>query len=267
MSRHELWARLWRWIAAFGLDLHVLRGALGALPSVLRDYRQFQQQNNQHGARYAVSLNYPLLVDKGKTAGLANPQYFYQDYMIARKIYLRSPERHVDVGSSIEGFVAHVAVFRPVEVFDIRPLTTSIPNIVFRQCDFMQPPAELTGYCDSLSCLHVLEHFGLGRYGDPVDIHGHLKGFAGLRRVLQPGGTLYLSVPISHRERVEFNAHRIFSIQTILEMAQEQFDLVCFSYVDDSGNLHEAAASRAGEIDPHLELEYGLGIFEFRKRA
>ena len=59
---------------------------------------------------------------------------------------------------------------------------------------------------ESLSYLHTMEHIGLGRYGDPIDPLGYLKGMNELQRVLKPGGKLYLSVLIG-QERVEFNAY------------------------------------------------------------
>jgi len=257
--------KLNRWFAEFGLDPRKFFKSFSAFPSVFRDYNFLLRQNKKNDKSWSVRFTYPRLHEKLEQAGIAQPQYFYQDYFIARKIFLRSPSKHVDVGSSIEGFVAHVAIFRIIEAFDIRPLTSKITNIIFRQCDFMNPPGEFTNYCDSLSCLHALEHFGLGRYGDPINIDGYIKGFNGFSKVLSSGGTLYLSVPISKFERVEFNAHRVFSIQTILNLAKEDFDLVSFSYIDDKNNMFEDVASNAEAIDLNLELNYGLGIFEFKK--
>lgn len=86
---------------------------------------------------------------------------------MARRVYQNNPSIHVDVGASVEGFVAHIASFRPIIVLDIRPLSNITPNIRFMQADLMSPiDARLLGYCDSLSCLHALEHFGLGRFGE-----------------------------------------------------------------------------------------------------
>src|SRR5439155_9836158 len=93
--------------------------------------------------------------------------------------------------------VAHVATFREIDVLDIRTVHDSIPNMRFLRADLMATlPAELVGCADSASCLHALEHFGLGRYGDPIDYQGHIKGLLNLHRMLEPGGRLYLSVPI-----------------------------------------------------------------------
>ena len=116
------------------------------------------------------------------------------------------------------------------------------------------------GICDSISCLHALEHFGLGRYGDPLDPEGHLKGLRSLTKLLKPGGTLLLSVPIGD-ERIEFNAHRIFSPSTIYNLLYDNFTLVEFSYIDDTNNLVGNT-----EISKVLDINYGCGLFHFSKK-
>ena len=151
--------------------------------------------------------------------------YFHQDQTVARWIYEAAPQRHVDVGSRIDGFIGSVSVFRNVDVIDIRPLAEPVQNVTFHQLDLMQElPDEWMTCTDSLSCLHTIEHFGLGRYGDPIDPDGYLKGLAQLKRMVKPGGCLYLSTPAG-RERIEFNAHRIFSAKTILSWFQEGWNL------------------------------------------
>jgi SAM-dependent methyltransferase len=161
--------------------------------------------------------------------------------------------------------VAHVASYRSIEVLDIRPITKRVHNIIFHQFDLMNPGGKFEAYCDSLSCLHTLEHLGLGRYNDPIMADGHEKGFNTLWSILKPGGILYLSIPIG-KQRIEFNAHRVFAIQTILDLAGKKFDLVDFSYVDDEGSLHEQVQLTDDGIEDSLGCWYGCGIFEFRKR-
>jgi len=206
----------------------------------------------------------PCLHDRSEQSGAAKGHYFHQDLLVAQKIFQRNPKRHVDVGSRIDGFVAHVATFRHIEVFDIRPLDVAIPNITFHQFDIMRPVPELRSWCDSLSCLHTLEHFGLGRYGDPIDANGHRRGLETLVGLLAPGGLLYLSVPIG-RQRIEFNAHRVFDPATILALAKDSLTLEDFHYVDDAGDLHVGALSKGLPDVDASTLHYGLGIFEFRK--
>lgn len=164
----------------------------------------------------------PCLYDRHEEGGATKSEYFWQDLLVARLIHEAKPIRHVDVGSRVDGFVAHVASFREIEVFDVRLITTVVPGVIFRQADLMQPPAipgvAEDGCCDSLSCLHALEHFGLGRYGDPINAKGYRSGIANMAKLLKAGGTFYLSTPIG-QERVEFNANWVFAPRTILECA------------------------------------------------
>ncbi len=183
---------------------------------------------------------------------------------MARRIFANAPRVHVDVGSRVDGFVAHVASYREIEILDVRPLESDIPNVRFRQADLTAPldPA-LAGYCDSLSCLHALEHFGLGRYGDTVDFEGHLKGLANLKGILAAGGKLYLSVPVGP-QRIEFNAHRVFSVSYLLSLVPEM-RVDAFSYVDDRGDLHENATLSNEAIAANFGCRYGCGILEMTK--
>lgn len=207
--------------------------------------------------------DYPILDEWNGESGAASGHYFHQDLWAARRIYQRSPARHVDVGSRIDGFVAHVAAFREIEIFDIRPLSARIPNIISKQHDFMQK--SLTNICDSLSCLHALEHFGLGRYGDQIDARGYITGFSNISALLVNEGTFYFSVPIGP-QRIEFNAHRVFSITTVIEMYRaHQFQLRQFSYVDDRGEMNYDVKLTGVDILHNLGLNHGCGLFELVK--
>lgn len=132
----------------------------------------------------------PCLHDWHEEGGVTKNEYFWQDLLVARKIFSAKPDKHVDIGSRVDGFVAHVASFREIEVFDIRPISTIIPGVIFRQADLMNFHESIVDYCDSLSCLHALEHFGLGRYGDPIDPKGHESGVCNMSRMLRSGGGL-----------------------------------------------------------------------------
>jgi hypothetical protein len=257
-------ARVYFWSTAFGFDgLKLSRSLRGLVPTV-RDYTAIRRQNRESGSRYRVRFTAPCLDDRIAEAGSASGHYFHQDLHVAQAIFRRNPRRHVDVGSRIDGFVAHVASFRPIEVFDIRPLDVVIPNVTFRQLDIADPAAAASEQADSVSCLHALEHVGLGRYGDPVAIDGYKEAFKGLEQLVCPGGTLYLSVPIG-RERVEFNGHRVFDVRTILGLAAPTFALRRFAFVDDDGALHTDAAVRDEVVDSNYGCHYGCGIFEFEK--
>ncbi len=198
-------------------------------------------------------------------SGEIRGHYFLQDLFVARRVFERKPEVHLDVGSRIDGFVAHVASFREITVLDIRPQSMAVPNIRFVQRNVTRLPPDMQEIADSVSCLHALEHFGLGRYGDPLSARGYVEGFRSLSRLLATDGTLYLSVPVGH-QRVEFNGHRVFSIQTILDLAADEFELRAFSYIDDSGTLHENVTLSGSDALTSFGLDYGCGIFELRKK-
>ena len=253
------------WLGAFGLNPLALRHAVPGLFAALREYAVLKRQNRAAGRPFRIRFSMPCLGDRYEASGSTRGHYFYQDLLVARRIFERCPVRHVDVGSRVDGFVAHVASFREIEVFDIRPLTVRMPSIVFRQMDLMNTPEAFKACCDSLSCLHAIEHFGLGRYGDPIDLYGHQKGFESLSALLKPGGILYFSVPVGP-ERIDFNANRVFAVQTILDLAKAHFELMAFSYVDDAGELHEPGTLPQESIANSFGCQYGCGIFQFRKR-
>jgi len=208
----------------------------------------------------------PCLQDWQKEGGETKNEYFWQDLLVARDIFYAKPERHVDVGSRIDGFVAHVASFRNIEVFDVRPVRAPIPGVTFRQADLMNPIDSLDEYCDSLSCLHALEHFGLGRYGDPIDPHGHENGIASMARLLKTDGMFYLSVPVGI-PRVEFNAHRVFNPRDIVRIAAlHSLSLSLFTVVHGDGSVEDYRPDTA-PFDKLASIRYTLGIFKFIKNT
>ncbi|HMN12449.1 MAG TPA: DUF268 domain-containing protein [Bellilinea sp.] len=249
----------------FGFDpLKMIRSMRG-LPTYLRGYKKFKEQGLSARKAFPFGKPYPCLSDRFVDSGSAKGHYFHQDLLVARRIFSNNPSQHVDVGSRIDGFVAHVASFRPIEVVDIRQLPGNIPNVTFRQADMMLPIHEdFVGYCDSLSCLHAIEHFGLGRYGDPINYDGHILALENLYLMLKKGGKFYFSSPIGP-QRIEFNAHRVFSISYLLDCFANKFSIDCFSFVDDRGDLHENKSITFDAIRNNFGCVYGCGIFELTK--
>lgn len=266
MQVKRLLIKLHRLLASqFGLDpLRLIRSMRG-LPSFIRDWWRFRQG-------YSGRLIFvPCLHDRFEEGGITKSEYFWQDLLVARWIHEAKPERHVDVGSRVDGFVAHVASFRDIEVFDVRPITSLVPGVIFRQADLMDAsslPSDVTGggYCDSLSCLHALEHFGLGRYGDPIDSLGWERGFINMAALLKPGGTFYLSTPIG-RERVEFNANWVFDPRTILRLAKSNhLTLIGLTVFSPVKGVCEAIIDEAA-LENLAFCSYQLGIFVLMKSS
>jgi hypothetical protein len=232
------------------------------------DFRTYEVQRRASRVpdQFRVGHFRPIHLDRFAEAGQASGHYFHQDLLVAREIYKRNPRRHVDVGSSIYGFVSHVAAFRTIEVIDVRPVLVPVEGIEFVQHDLMAASEPAIGTTDSLSCLHALEHFGLGRYGDPVDYDGWSKGLAGLSRLLEPGGTLYLSVPTGVDQRIEFNAHRVFSLPFLSENLAHEYDVERLAFVDDAGALHDYQDPNSPAAQGSFGAEYGCSIWILRKR-
>ena len=235
-----------------------------ALPSFLSEYRELKKQTVHSLDDFHFGKFYPCIEDRSQESGTASGHYFHQDLLVAGKIFKNTPIKHIDIGSRVDGFVSHVASFREIEIFDIRKLTTQIDNIVFKQVDMMDPQLDLAEYCDSISCLHALEHFGLGRYGDKIDYQGHLKGWQNIYTVLKRNGKLYFSVPIG-QQRIEFNAHRVFSLDYLLKMINDRYRIDSFCYVNDAGNLIKNADLSRDSVKNNFSCHYGCGIFELTK--
>jgi hypothetical protein len=205
----------------------------------------------------------PILGERNDPSGSLGA-YFHQDLTVARWIHEAKPRRHVDVGSRLDGFIGSLAVFREVEVIDIRPQTETVRNVKFHQLDLMADlPAEWTNCTDSLSCLHTIEHFGLGRYGDEIDPTGHLKGIERLKAMIAPGGTLYLSTQIGH-ERIEFNAHRVFAPATVLSWFSVDWQIEKCAVINDTCQVNEGEGS--GFL-MEIECRTAVGIVAARKKA
>lgn len=237
----------------------VLIKTLFGLPYFLGSMRRYQKMNRNASFRVSIRHLFPILLDRYDNAGVAAGHYFHQDLWAAKRIFDRAPSRHIDIGSRVDGFVAHLLVFMPATIIDIRQLDSNIEGLSFIQDDATELSQLPDNSVESLSSLHAAEHFGLGRYSDPIDPRACFKFMNALQRVLMPEGSLYFSVPVG-RERVEFNAHRVFSPQTITD-SFPQLQLTSFSYVADDGCFHaNAKPADAASCD------YGCGLFEFTKR-
>ena len=244
-----------------GIDIRKLLYFFLRLPRFLSDLYLFQKNN------YIKTFLVPFLHDKNEENGATKSEYFWQDLLIAQMIRSKNPQKHVDIGSRIDGFVAHVASFRDIEVFDIRPIKNKIPGVTFRQADLTKIEniiEESNGYCDSLSCLHALEHFGLGRYGDEVNVFGAEEGFKNMIKLLIKGATFYLSVPIGI-ERVEFNANRVFDPRFIIKMSQKyKLSLKSLITITSEGIKTEIDLKKQS-LNELSKEHYNLGVFIFEK--
>ncbi len=236
----------------FGINLTKVKNIIYIF-SFIRDYLNFRKLS------YIDHIVPILGEDKEKSSKIIK-HYFSQDLLVASYIYKNNPKKHVDVGSRVDGFVAHIAAFRKIEVFDIRYNNFQFKNIIFKKKDISKIDKSLINYCDSISCLHTIEHFGLGRYGDQIDPSGHIKGFKNLIKILKTGGTLYISFPVADKNTIYFNSERSFNPKEILKWSNE-VKLIKFDFIDDNEKIF---------LDANLEkfnkkVKYGCGIYTLKK--
>lgn len=244
---------------SFGVDIKVARRAPAGIVRYLRDRHAFRVASAHEPEALPLGHDFPVFHDYSESAGTARGHYFHMDLWAARRIYTVNPTRHIDIGSRIDGFVAHVLSFREIEVIDVRPLESVVHGLTFVQADATTLSEFPDSSVESISCLHAAEHFGLGRYGDPIDPLAYRKLLNALQRILAPGGRLYFAVPIGV-ERVEFNAHRVFDPERIIgELSL--LELVNFGAVEDDGSL-------SSDVQPadYRSARMACGLYEFIKR-
>jgi hypothetical protein len=242
--------------------------AIGFDPRMMLTLRHYFKYRSQYSkfkkAGGVITHNYPIFNDYDDQAGSASGHYFHQDLLVASFIFEKNPKRHIDIGSRIDGFVAHVASFRHIEVMDVRALVdTPHKNISFIKVDMINKDISQNNITDSISCLHAIEHFGLGRYGDQLDPMGHIKGFNNILSMLKPGGVIYISFPISHKNEIHFNAHRVFHPHDIFSWPNDSRSVALerFDFVDDLGKLHKNICLNTQNIN----VSFGCGIYTFKK--
>lgn len=182
--------------------------------------------------------------------------YFYQGAWLARELSRSNPGKHVDIGSSVLT-LSVLSAFVPTIFLDYRPLQVSLSGLISIAGDIKCLPFPDSSL-HSVSSMHVIEHIGLGRYGDALDPEGTYKAAQELQRVVRAGGRLFVSLPVG-QERICFNAHRIHDPKKVIEMFP-QMRLEKYCLIDDAGRLWESTDPGRADID------YGCGLFVFEKR-
>lgn len=225
------------------------------------DIQKYNKLNKRKNFAIDKQYMWPIIKDKYAMAGTMG-NYFWQDLWAARLIIQSKTVRHFDIGSRLDGFIAHLlSAGVDVTMIDVRKFPGEIEKlhtIVDDATSLHQIPDESI---DSMSALCSLEHFGLGRYGDPIDPEACFKCFDSIQKKMRKGGKLYLSIPVG-RERLEFNAHRVFFASTVTEG---------FS----SLQLEEYSCTAEGKIEYNVDIhkydndlhngEYRYGLFLFKK--
>ncbi|PCJ15896.1 MAG: hypothetical protein COB02_17555 [Candidatus Cloacimonadota bacterium] len=222
----------------------------------IRNYFRYNSVNNSDKFNIKFINSSPNLFDRNDDLGKIPKHYFHQDLWMAQKIFEVKPSIHYDIGSRLDGFIANCLVFTKVIMLDIRGINFDINNLSFVQTNATDMSNILDNSIDSISSLHAVEHFGLGRYGDPIDPNGYIKAIKEIQRVAKED--IYFAVPIGV-EKLIFDSHRIFDPKTIIDLFDE-CQLLSFAAIDDNNKLNES-------ISPEecTNYKYGCGLFHFRK--
>ena len=194
-----------------------------------------------------------------KVAHGFNRDYTYHTSWAARKINEISPSVHHDIGSDLR-FVTLVSAFIPVIYLEYRPLEINLNNLETRHADICKLSFP-DNHLECLSCLSVLEHIGLGRYGDKINPEGDLLAISELKRVLAFSGSLLLVVPIRYKPQLQFNAHRIYSHVQILEYFSE-LKLIEFALIPDNKKDGDIVSIPSNSL---LKKQEGVGCYWFKK--
>jgi SAM-dependent methyltransferase len=223
---------------------------------IISDIRKFTKNNDE---RFKIKIKnlMPRLNDKTSETNF-DLHYIFHPAWAARIIAKTKPEKHIDISSTLH-FSTLLSAFVPTEFYDYRPANITLDNFTSNEADLnnLHFPS---GSIASLSCMHTIEHIGLGRYGDKIDPRGDLRAIEELKRVLAKAGTLLFVVPVG-RPRIVFNAHRIYSYEQILSYFSD-LELKEFTLISEKNKKMIINA------DPSLvkEENYGCGCFWFTKK-
>lgn len=242
-------------LAYLAARAYTAAGVLPGFARYLRDRAAYRGMEGAEPLRWRDA--FPKLTDRMMSSPY-DAHYLHQDTWAAQRVAEAAPERHVDVGSRVD-YVCFLTAITKVTFVDIRPLTAEVEGLESIAGSVLEMPYEDRSLA-SVSCLHVAEHIGLGRYGDPLDPLGSRKAAAELQRIVAPGGQLLFSLPVG-RPRVCFNAHRIHDPAQVRAFFDE-LDLVEFAGVDDAGTFrrHRELGELAGQ-------SYACGMFRLVRPA
>ncbi len=230
------------------------------IPGYCHDYLLFFMKNADD-ERFVLRPfeSYPCLGDKTSDTPF-EPHYTYHPAWAARILKKLNPKKHIDISSTLT-FCTIVSAFIPTEFYDYRPANISLTGLKSKRGDLLDLPF-VSNSVESISCMHTIEHIGLGRYGDAIDPTGDLKAIRELIRVTKKGGSILFVTPVGKRA-LRFNAHRIYAYDEILKYFTT-CHLKEFALVPD--NVFEVGMLTNPPKSVINKQSWGCGCFWFIKK-
>jgi hypothetical protein len=227
-------------------------------PVIIFDYLSYKQKDTKKRFSIPLTSVMPVLFENTPFTRF-DAHYVYHTAWAARKVKEIGASSHTDISSSLY-FSSIVSAFVPVHFYDYRPAKLNLSGLSSDSADLTRLHFEDESI-ESLSCMHTVEHVGLGRYGDPIQPEGDVRAAGELERVVAHKGSLLFVVPVG-RPQIQFNAHRIYSYQMVLDMFPNLI-LKEFSLIPDNaiekGIIYNATKEQADK------QVYGCGCFWFTK--
>ncbi len=230
----------------------------GTFPLILKSYLKYVRSDKKKRFPIPLGAVQPTLFENTPYTRF-DTHYIYHTAWAARKVNEIDAPFHTDISSSLY-FSSIVSAFKPVHFYDFRPAKLNLSNLVSKAEDLTKLSFP-DGSIDSLSCMHTVEHVGLGRYGDAIDPEGDVVAAKELERVVAKGGSLLFVVPIG-KPKIQFNAHRIYSYQMVVDMFPEM-TLKEFSLIPDNALEEGMVYNATKELSD--QQSYGCGCFWFVK--
>ncbi len=226
-----------------------------------KQLREFISQNTQMRPEFINYYKQPMLQDDTVTTGF-DTHYIYHVAWAIAKINSNPPIKHIDFASSLH-FSTAICSILPTTFVDYRPAMLHLNNLNCVAGDLTNESQWIEKKYPSVSCMHVVEHIGLGRYGDNLDVNGDVKAMTSLKNMVSLNGRLLFVVPVG-KPSIYFNAHRVYSSRWIADFFKDKFSLKEFYFIP--GPVEQKPITNCDFLYTE-NYSYGCGCFEFVKHS